>query len=168
MSSTCIALAFATSACGSDSDGVDAAPEQVFDAGPADAAVGVVCPNARASYAGTLNSPTAEDDGQSLVFVGQLDDAVAALRIEVSSAAAAIGTVQFPDPAWNVEICLNDLSGDCNDSIIAYSGSMTVGSVEGRFQASLTEVIFVDDLAAPTCSGALSQASFDVAILGPI
>ncbi len=161
------AIALAGVACGeSDSDSVDAAPVETFDAGPADAAVGVVCQDAEASYAGTLNAPTAEDDGQSLVFLGQLDATNDALR--VASMAAANGTVQFPDPAWNVSICIDDLSGDCNAPLVAYSGTMSVTSVEDRFRASLTEVIFVDDLQAPTCSAALSQASFDVAILGPI
>jgi len=164
-----VAIAFASGGCGgSDSDGVDAAPEQTFDAGPADAAVGVVCQNAQASYAGTLNGPTAEDDGQSLVFFGQLDATDDGLRVAVASTAAANGTVQFPDPVWSVAVCLDDANGDCGDPLVAYSGTMVVTSVEDRFRASLDEVIFVDDLEAPTCSAALSQASFDVAILGPI
>tara|TARA_R110002096_G_scaffold239101_1_gene430717 strand:- start:77701 stop:78246 length:546 start_codon:yes stop_codon:yes gene_type:complete len=168
-SSLCIALAVVACGCGeSDSQGSDAAPESRFDAGPADAAAGVVCQNAQASYAGTLNSPAAEDDSQALVFVAQLDETDDALRIEVASAAATTGTLQLPDPAWTVQICLDDLSGACSDELLAYSGTMTVGSVEDRFRASLDEVIFVDDLDAPSCSAALSQASFDVAILGPI
>lgn len=169
ISSLCIALAAAAGGCGeSDSQSLDAAPESRFDAGPADAAAGVVCQNAQASYAGTLNSPAAEDDGQALVFVAQLDETNDALRIEVASASAITGAVLLPDSAWTVQICLDDLSGTCSDELLAYSGTMTVGSVEDRFRASLSEVIFVDDLEAPTCSGALSQASFDVAILGPI
>ncbi len=169
MSALSVAIAFASGGCGnSDSNGADAAPEQTFDAGPADAAVGVVCQNAQGSYPGTLNSPTAEDDGQSLVFLGQLDTTDDALRVAVASAAAANGTVQFPDPNWNVAVCLDDANGDCSDPLVAYSGTMVVTSVEDRFRASLDEVIFVDDLDAPTCSAALSQTSFDVAILGPI
>ncbi len=171
LSSVLGSAALVTSAgCGGDdAPSADAAPQG--DAplpGPADAATGVVCENALATYGATLGAPSAEDDGTDLSFVAQLDNSNDGLRIVVSTGEAPRQDIALPDAAWQVGICVDQTDGSCDTELPAYSGTLSVTSVEGRFQASLSQVIFADDIAAPTCSAALGQATIDVAILGPI
>lgn len=159
-----------TTACGNDdADSRDAAPQGIVDAAEnvSDAMNGVVCPGTQANYPGSLNGPTAGDDGVTLEFSGELDSSEDLLSISVASNAAANATIELPDAAWSVAICVNDADGSCSDRLEAYSGTMTVTSVAERFRASVDRLIFVDDLDAPTCSSSVSQASIDVSILGP-
>ncbi len=114
-----------------------------------------------------LNEPAASDDGTTLEFRGGLG-ASDVLRIAAASGATADGSVDLPDSTWSVTICVNDDDESCTDALSAYSGTLAVTSTEGRFQASIDRVIFVDDLGTPTCSASVSQSSIDVAIRGPL
>lgn len=129
---------------------------------------GVICPGAKALYSGIIFSPSAEDDGTELFFSGNLDAATepATLQLRVASSNPPAGAVPLPDTAWSVSIC--PTGGEaCANELVAYSGTLQVGSTEDRLQASLSQILFVDDLAAPTCSAGLSQSTIDVAISGP-
>lgn len=165
-----VSLSVATSCGGDDDDASDAAPEDRIDAmpsGPADAAVGVVCEGALANYSGSLEGPAASNDSTTLEFRGLLGDADV-LRISAPSDAAANGVFELPDATWSVEICINDADESCSNALSAYSGTLTVTSVEDRFRANVDRVVFADDLQEPTCSASVSQSAIDVAILGPI
>ncbi len=162
-------LALAAASCGDSSDTQpDAAPTaDAQPPGPADSAVGVVCPNAEALYQGNLGAPRATDDETTLTFFASLDGTGDSIRIVASSEEGPASGIALPSNAWRVSLCLEATDESCNMELFAYEGTLSVASVEGRFQASLTEVIFTDNLDAPTCSAALRQATVDVAILSP-
>lgn len=167
--STLMLVCSAASGCGNDAGpAIDAMPG-ASDALPtfSDGA-GVACAGAKALYSGTVFNPSAEDDGSVLSFSGNLDAASepATLELRVASGNAPAGSLPLPDGAWSVSIC--PTGGEaCAGELVAYSGTLQVTSTEDRLQASLSEIIFVDDLTAPTCSAALSQSTIDVAISGP-
>lgn len=157
------------SGCGDDGGAkVDAMPSPPDAAPNFSDGAGVVCPGAKALYGGSLFGPAASDDGSELFFSAKLDgeNSGEALELRVASAAPPIGALSLPDADWEVSICIG-ASGACTSELIAYSGSLQVTSAEDRLQASLSEVIFVDNLSTPTCSAAMSQTSIDVAISGP-
>lgn len=161
-------------ACG-DSEGdtpaIDATPSIDARPGTIDAAAGVVCAGALASYPGMLFSPMANDDGQIFVFDADLtsDSPADGLRISINdSVVDKLGTFSLPSTDWQVSLCIDDADGSCTNELTVVSGTLIVTSVSGRFRANLNESVYADDAAAPTCSAALRQASFDVAILGPI
>lgn len=164
-------LTLAISACGGDENetpDVDAGPAIDARLGSIDAAAGVICPNALASYPGMLFSPSATDSGQLFEFNAQLteDNPPDGLRLSIDGAVAEkLGSFQLPSADWQVSICVDDSDGSCSNPLKAVSGTLTVTSVTGRFRATLNESVHVDDVGAPTCSAALRQASFDVAIL---
>ncbi|MBL4632310.1 MAG: hypothetical protein JKY56_00470 [Kofleriaceae bacterium] len=161
-------------ACGdsqSDAPEIDGSPSIDARPGLVDAASGVVCAGALASYPGMLFSPMANDDGQTFVFNANLtsDSPADGLQISISeSAVDKLGTFSLPSADWQVALCIDDSDGTCENELKAVSGTLVVTQVSGRFRANLNESIYADDLAAPSCSSALRQASFDVAILGPI
>lgn len=158
--------------CGDNGGSMDTGPGDVVDAMNArpDVVNGVVCSGAQATYGGTLLNPAAEDDGQELQFFGDLNANATPDRLRLliaDNAAQALGTFELPTSEWTVSICVDDGDESCTSALPAYSGSLRVDSITDRLQASLDRVIFVDDLDTPTCSASLSQASIDVAILGP-
>lgn len=161
-------------ACGdSKSDAPEIDGSLAIDARPGlvDAALGVVCEGAMASYPGMLFSPMANDDGQNFVFNADLtsDNPADGLRISINdSVVDKLGTFSLPSTDYAVSLCIDDSDGTCANELKVVSGTLVVTSVSGRFRANLNESVYADDVAAPTCSAALRQASFDVAILGPI
>ena len=166
---SCAALV-ALLGCGDDGGpAVDAAPGEDTDADNRvfDATNGVVCAGALANYTGVLVNAGAVEDRQNLVFLADLDSESAPDRLRVSVANAVLqkeGTFELPNADWSVSIRLDDADSSCSDALAAFSGTLRVDNVDERFKANLDRVILVDSVADPTCSAALSQASFDVAI----
>ncbi len=163
-----------TIACGdskSDAPEIDGSPAIDARPGLVDAASGVICTGALASYPGMLFSPMANDDGQNFVFNADLtsDSPADGLQISISDDVVdKLGTFSLPSADWKLSLCIDDSDGTCANELKVVSGTLVVTSVSGRFRANLNESIYADDVVAPTCSSALRQASFDVAILGPI
>lgn len=166
-----IPLVLAIAACGDDESetpDIDAAPSIDARLGSIDAAAGVVCPNALAIYPGMLFSPSATDSGQLFQFEAQLtsDNPPDGLRLSIDGAVVEkLGNFALPSPDWQASICVDNADGSCTNELKVVSGTLIVTSVSGRFQATLNESVYADDLDTPTCSAALRQASFDVTIL---
>ncbi len=164
-----LALSVLTLACGDDgASTIDAMPAPIDGAPVFSDGSGVACAGAQQLYQGSIFNPAASDDGAELSFSGNIDNEAGPerLTLRVASANPPAGTLSLPDAAWATSICLG-AAEPCTNELVAYSGTLQINSTSDRLQASVTEAIFVDSLATPTCSAALSQATIDVAISGP-
>ncbi len=156
-------------ACGDDGGGTDAGPGDIVDANRVqpDVMNGVVCAGAAANYTGTVDPTGAQDDGTDLLFRGGLNMDTPPDRLQLkiaSNAATPTGTFSLPATEWAVSICLDDPDGSCANALVAFSGTLTVNTAVTRLKANLDRVIFVDNVATPTCSASLTGVSLDVAI----
>lgn len=169
------------------SDGVDCFCDNVSDSVcPDDACVDdsdcsggtlPACDFAQAIYPGTLSSIKARDKdspeptGHALSLVGNLnsDPEPDGLSIFVFyEPGKTTGTFQTWDETnpWGVYI-LRDRSETgmpTRGSLVITSGTLTITSVSGNMTGSLTNAVFVDWASEPTCSAAITNATFDAPI----